>query len=707
MSVQEVALRVCSKKRPDDAYSIRCALTDHLLDFSDLARQRGRPETAGACLARLSGMLENCGPCFGRSTSKLHSFLRLHLEDAKLNGANGNFSAAIRTGKLVLTRLQHSEEKDLATSDERNSLISDAAALCGELMVENKVESGKNILRDYLGPASSSALKIYENNSSTSNGLRASQSEFALAEFVASLHDNVEQKVSSQEWINAGVASEERRAELQLCNKMLEKANKENNRGKASKNRSGQTAQSKKQTEEKTKKEYRELMSHVATLRRELKMDEKERTAVEKSGSEYLHLALRSYGRALSIFNPSTMTGDVSRHIFRMISLWFSNSSTSSVNDLMHQCQETVPTHHFVPLAYQIFARLSVESESNQTDFQSTLRSLILKMCKEHPFHCLIQLITLANGNKVDADDGPGQSSSYLQYNSTKSDASYSILHSLSQLSGAFEYVSNLVDSYTAIANGYIDLAMFPTTKFHDKKLANKKIALSATKTGGKGGARGRSKVPLDRILGSGGRKAFKTVPCVLTKPPMIRPACDYGDGLSDPIGSELIETFDPNFAITDTGIHRPKIVRCIGSKGGSFKQLVKGEDDIRQDAIMQQVFSTVNDLLRRPFSDSTSPRQNIPTSRSPKIQFSRSLNLVTYNIVPLSPVSGVLEWVDDTMPFGEYLNDRGKSKDGKDSADRVGAHSRYYPGEWGTKLCQIYFMDAPAQEKRQVRIRE
>jgi ataxia telangiectasia mutated family protein len=28
----------------------------------------------------------------------------------------------------------------------------------------------------------------------------------------------------------------------------------------------------------------------------------------------------------------------------------------------------------------------------------------------------------------------------------------------------------------------------------------------------------------------------------------------------------------------------------CIGSKGGRYKQLVKGEDDLRQDAIMEQV---------------------------------------------------------------------------------------------------------------------
>lgn len=39
-------------------------------------------------------------------------------------------------------------------------------------------------------------------------------------------------------------------------------------------------------------------------------------------------------------------------------------------------------------------------------------------------------------------------------------------------------------------------------------------------------------------------------------------------------------------------------------------------------------------------------------------------------HITPLSPASGVLEWVDSTMCFGDFLTDRGK---------KVGAHSRYY----------------------------
>ncbi len=41
---------------------------------------------------------------------------------------------------------------------------------------------------------------------------------------------------------------------------------------------------------------------------------------------------------------------------------------------------------------------------------------------------------------------------------------------------------------------------------------------------------------------------------------------------------------------IIDTGIHTPKIVRCTASDGKTYRQLVKSGDDLRQDAVMQQV---------------------------------------------------------------------------------------------------------------------
>jgi serine-protein kinase ATM len=55
-----------------------------------------------------------------------------------------------------------------------------------------------------------------------------------------------------------------------------------------------------------------------------------------------------------------------------------------------------------------------------------------------------------------------------------------------------------------------------------------------------------------------------------------------------------------------------------------------------------------------------------------------------------------VLEWVEHAIPFGDFIAD----KSGKRSND-IGAHSRYYPGEWGHGQCRSHLDSAPRSEKR------
>lgn len=67
----------------------------------------------------------------------------------------------------------------------------------------------------------------------------------------------------------------------------------------------------------------------------------------------------------------------------------------------------------------------------------------------------------------------------------------------------------------------------------------------------------------------------------------------------------------------------------------------MKGEDDIRQDAIMSQVFSYVNKLMDR--RDDITPQGSASSGVGPK-RTRRKLKMVTYNILPLNPTSGVSE---------------------------------------------------------------
>lgn len=80
-------------------------------------------------------------------------------------------------------------------------------------------------------------------------------------------------------------------------------------------------------------------------------------------------------------------------------------------------------------------------------------------------------------------------------------------------------------------------------------------------------------------------------------------------------------------------------MIRCVGTDGVTYKQLVKGKDDLRQDAVMQQVFVLVDTLLRK----------NAATRQ-------RRLGIRTYKVIPLAMRSGLLEWVDNTHTLLEFL---------------------------------------------------
>lgn len=70
--------------------------------------------------------------------------------------------------------------------------------------------------------------------------------------------------------------------------------------------------------------------------------------------------------------------------------------------------------------------------------------------------------------------------------------------------------------------------------------------------------------------------------------------------------------------------------------------------------------------------------------------QVDRKLRLITYSCVPLSPASGVLEWVENTIPLAIYL------------INSKGAHSRYYPGEWSNNMCHMHMFCSPKKLQRQ-----
>lgn len=107
-------------------------------------------------------------------------------------------------------------------------------------------------------------------------------------------------------------------------------------------------------------------------------------------------------------------------------------------------------------------------------------------------------------------------------------------------------------------------------------------------------------------------------------------------DGVYDDVIG--IVSFEPVFQLVG-GINAPKKMACLGTDGRTRPMLLKGKDDLRQDAVMQQVFSTMTLFLEQ---DEEARR--------------RKLNMRKYKVVPLSRRSGLLEWCEGTLPIGLYL---------------------------------------------------
>lgn len=70
-----------------------------------------------------------------------------------------------------------------------------------------------------------------------------------------------------------------------------------------------------------------------------------------------------------------------------------------------------------------------------------------------------------------------------------------------------------------------------------------------------------------------------------------------------------------------------------------AYRQIVKANDDLRQDSVISSVFNMMNIILKR----------DLQARR-------RKLSIRTYKIVPLCPQAGVIEWIENTIPLGDLL---------------------------------------------------
>ncbi|XP_029417756.1 serine-protein kinase ATM isoform X1 [Nannospalax galili] len=371
---------------------------------------------------------------------------------------------------------------------------------------------------------------------------------------------------------------------------------------------------------------------YTVKVQRELELDECALRALKEDRKRFLCKAVENYINCLLSGEEHDMW------VFRLCSLWLENSGVSEVNGMMKRNGMKISSYKFLPLMYQLAARMGTKMMGG-LGFHEVLNNLISRISMDHPHHTLFIILALANANKDELLSKPEAARRSRMIKSAPKESS-ALDEDRIEAANKIIYTirtrrSKMVKNVETLCDAYIILANLDASQWRSQR---KGISIPANQ-------------PITKL------KNLEDV-VVPTMEIKVDPTGEYGNLVT-------IQSFKSEFRLAG-GLNLPKIIDCVGSDGKERRQLVKGRDDLRQDAVMQQVFQMCNSLLQR----------NTETRK-------RKLTICTYKVVPLSQRSGVLEWCIGTVPIGEYLVN-----------NEEGAHTRYRPNDFSAIHCQKKMME-------------
>ncbi|KAL9106135.1 MAG: hypothetical protein Q9227_008783 [Pyrenula ochraceoflavens] len=341
------------------------------------------------------------------------------------------------------------------------------------------------------------------------------------------------------------------------------------------------------------------------------KLDDQEYQRLRKTRERLVYQSLENYLRALKACD------DYENDVLRFCAIWMSHSDSENANSAVENEIADVPSYKFAPLMNQLSSRLLNVKDK----FQPLLFDLIMRICRDHPFHGMYQIFATSKSRHGGEDTAVSR-------------------HSAAQkMAEKFQRNHLTGPTWVFIHNSSIAYIKFANEKIEDKR---------------------QGKMPI-RSISSGAKMENEALKSTTRLPPPaikmpLRADCDYSN-------VSRIAKFEPNFSIA-SGVSAPKIVTIVGSDGKRYKQLFKGgNDDLRQDAIMEQVFEQVSNLLK----DHRATRQ-------------RKLGIRTYKVLPLHTNAGIIEFVQNTTPLHDYL---------------LPAHAKYHPKDMKASQCRKVIQDA------------
>lgn len=366
-------------------------------------------------------------------------------------------------------------------------------------------------------------------------------------------------------------------------------------------------------------REKENLKTHRNKAKLWFDLDDREFQRLRQNRQAFLRQSIENYLLALKACDK------YDNDALRFSALWLEHYDSEIANEAVAKYIGHVGSRKFASLMNQWSSRLLDVKSS----FQQHLATLVFRICHDHPFHGMYQIFVGAKSRGKD------------EVALARSQAANKVVDELKGHKRTGPLWIN-------VHNSNILYVRFATERLDDSKI----------KPG--------SKVPLRKS--PTGQRLEQEISGQRVPPPTmkidLRADCDYSS-------VPRIARFHHEFSVA-SGISMPKIVSAIATDGTKYKQLFKsGNDDLRQDSIMEQVFEQVSNLL----GAQRATRQ-------------RNLGIRTYKVLPLTTTSGIIEFVQNTIPLHDYL---------------MPAHQRHFPKDLKTTNCRKAIAEAQSQsaEKR------
>ena len=312
---------------------------------------------------------------------------------------------------------------------------------------------------------------------------------------------------------------------------------------------------------------------------------------------------------------------DYDNDALRFSALWLENYDKGVANAAVKNQIDKVPSRKFASLMNQWTSR----QQHDDTDFQKQLFNLMWRICSDHPYHGMYHVFTSSKGKGA------------------KDPMALSRNAAATKLSDKLKTNQKTKQIWMNIHNSNVNFVRFAMEKpFEGKAKEGAKIPMAQTTNGPR----------LEKDI-----REANILPPTMSIP--LNADCNYQS-------VPHIHKYLPEFSLA-SGISMPKIVTAVTSDGQRFKQLYKsGNDDLRQDAIMEQVFGQVSSLLK-----------HHPDTRQ------RDLRIRTYKVLPLTSSTGIIEFVVNTIPLNNYL---------------MPAHQAHYPRDMKPSECRRAVADASSK---------